>query len=126
MIFFKEFGEFGDLQSILTVDLAVDKIPQTSTEKWWSHSYDKNEDGPDLIKNYNGLSKISFVLQGFSALRRKQKVSRDKQADSRTNLKNKEHWHKFKCEGNKENETAMLSNSSWDSLESERSIIQKP
>ena len=46
----KEYKQIGDLQSSLTLYMAVDKLPQVFKERWWFYVDDKDEDWPNLIK----------------------------------------------------------------------------
>ena len=65
----KEYKQIGDLQSSSTLYMAVDKVPQVLKEKWWFYFDDKDEDRPDLIMFEKWLSRIAFVLEGFSAFK---------------------------------------------------------
>ena len=65
----KEYKQIGDLQSSSTLYMAVDKLPQVLEEKWWFYVDDKDEDWPDLIMFEKGLSRITFVHEGFSSIK---------------------------------------------------------
>ena len=65
----KEYKQVGDLQSISTLYMAVDKPTQVLKEKWWFYVDHKDEDWPDLIKFEKWLSTIAFVHEGFPAFK---------------------------------------------------------
>ena len=69
----KEYKQIGDLQSSLTLYMAVDKLPQVLKEKWWFYVDDKDEDWPDQIMFEKWLSRIAFVHEGFSAFKGEQR-----------------------------------------------------
>ena len=45
----KGYEQIGDLQSSLTLYMAVDELPQILKEKWWFYVDDKDKDWADLI-----------------------------------------------------------------------------
>ena len=45
----KEYKQIDDLQSSLTLYMAVDKLPEVLKEKWWFYVDNKDEVWPDLI-----------------------------------------------------------------------------
>ena len=57
------------MQSSSTLYMAVDKLTQVLRENWWFDVDDKHEDWPDLIMFEKWLSRIAFVLEGFSAFK---------------------------------------------------------
>ena len=69
----KEYKHIGDLQSSLTLYMAVDKLPQVLKEKWWFYVDDKDEDWPDLTMFEKWLSRMAFVHEGFSSFKGEQK-----------------------------------------------------
>ena len=81
----KKYKQIGDLQSISTLYMIVDKIPQVIKEKWWFYVDDKDEDWPDLIMFEKWLSRTVFLHEGFSAFKweRMEEDRRDTNRDKR-------------------------------------------
>ena len=65
----KEYKQIGNLQSSLTLYMAVDEQPQVLKEKWWFYVDEKDEDWTDLTMLEKWLSRLALVHEGFSVFK---------------------------------------------------------
>ena len=69
----KEYREVGDLQSNLTLYMAVEKLSKVLKEERCFYIDVEDEQWPDLIIFEKWLSRMAFVLEAFSAFTGEQK-----------------------------------------------------